>query len=493
MNIAWHHPQSRAVMRAPSLRMTFVNRWAPLARIGIVGAVLCLSSVAGWYTVQLENNAFMILAAVLGAFGLFIGYRLGRYEYGILAIALSAGLMNFFTLPTGRESRIVISLLLAMLLIVFWLLNGWLGRESNVIRPAVLNKPLIAFVGVNVIAYLWSNWMRDPLVFVWSSFPTVQLAALLVNILLPLLALFVSNRIRAVKWLRWLTWSIIGLGALKLASELFHLPTTVLIENGSRGLFSAWVGAMAYGQALFNAELSYRKRGLLLVVLAVAVYYYFILHDDWLSGWLPMAVACVWLTWRRSKGLFVLLVCCGLLYLSFTYQYYFDTLISHELEGGSAERPELWETNLRHLGNHPLFGMGPAGYAIYNMTYNAGDARSTHNNYFDVLSQTGIVGFSIFIWLMLTFLRIGFQTCGATAGQKNFSEAFAQATLAGTFAALVGMMLGDWVLPFAYNQTITGFDNAAYTWMFLGGMVSLYHSTKAEGALAANPPSDAIE
>jgi len=36
------------------------------------------------------------------------------------------------------------------------------------------------------------------------------------------------------------------------------------------------------------------------------------------------------------------------------------------------------------------------------------------------------------------------------------------------------MLLGDWVLPFAYNQTITGFDNAAYTWIFLGAMVSLY-------------------
>jgi len=37
------------------------------------------------------------------------------------------------------------------------------------------------------------------------------------------------------------------------------------------------------------------------------------------------------------------------------------------------------------------------------------------------------------------------------------------------------MMLGDWVLPFAYNQTITGFDNAVFTWIFLGGVAGLYY------------------
>ena len=52
------------------------------------------------------------------------------------------------------------------------------------------------------------------------------------------------------------------------------------------------------------------------------------------------------------------------------------------------------------------------------------------------------------------------------------------------FSAETGkaMMLGDWVLPFAYNQTITGFDNAAFTWVLLGGMVSLHHIQNARPA-----------
>jgi hypothetical protein len=39
------------------------------------------------------------------------------------------------------------------------------------------------------------------------------------------------------------------------------------------------------------------------------------------------------------------------------------------------------------------------------------------------------------------------------------------------------MMLGDWILPFAYNQTITGFDSAIFAWLMMGGMIALHRLT----------------
>ena len=47
----------------------------------------------------------------------------------------------------------------------------------------------------------------------------------------------------------------------------------------------------------------------------------------------------------------------------------------------------------------------------------------------------------------------------------------------------VGMALGDWVLPFVYNQTIAGFDHSAYTWLMLGAFCGLVaqHRFAAEG------------
>ena len=62
---------------------------------------------------------------------------------------------------------------------------------------------------------------------------------------------------------------------------------------------------------------------------------------------------------------------------------------------------------------------------------------------------------------------------------RTFREAFSVAAYAGCFGALASMMLGDWILPFAYNETISGFDHACVTWIFLGCMAALARMDRA--------------
>jgi O-antigen ligase len=460
-----------SILRDPT--RAIAARRLVLLRVGIVAGLLLLGLVMGILIARGRLDPMLLLAGAVGTLGLFAWRRVGRFEHGILAIALAAGLLNFFTLPTGTQSRIVISLLIALALASLWLLEMLVTTKRIALEPSPINKPLLAFVVISVVAYLWSTLLRDPLVFVPDSFPLVQGAALMVNILLPLLALLVFNKIKEVVWLRWLVWIMIGLGVFKLLSIQFNLPTAVMIDNGSRGVFAAWVGAMIYSQALFNEELPLWKRLLLLALLAVWVYWYFIKYVLWFSGWVPLMVACALITLMRSKKLFVVVALIALVYVGINYNFYSQKLYEAKVTQGDLERLDLWQMNLEHVVRHPLFGMGPAGYAVYNMTYHPEDARSTHNNYFDVLAQTGIVGLGAFIWMFIAFIRVGIRSFRALAGRRDFEAAFASATLAGCIGALVSMLLGDWVLPFAYNQTITGFDNAAYTWIFLGAMVSL--------------------
>jgi O-antigen ligase len=103
------------------------------------------------------------------------------------------------------------------------------------------------------------------------------------------------------------------------------------------------------------------------------------------------------------------------------------------------------------------------------MTYHPRDARSTHNNYFDVLAQTGVVGLLAFAALAATAIAVALRARRAVRGRGDMREAFANAALAGLPAAFISMMLGDWVLPFAYNVTIMGFDHAIHTWLVMGG------------------------
>ncbi len=418
----------------------------------------------------------LLIAAAFAPIALLSLRRLGRFEYGLLAILLTAGLVRV-RLPTGTQSEIVFSLIVSLGLVGIWLFQMLVIDKKLSLKPSPINRPVLAFISVAIVAYVWSNLFRDPLVQSWGSFPLVQLAALVVIILLPGVTLLVSNKVEEVKWLKWMVWIFIGLGALSIVTYNLGLPFRDIFNTG--GIFPTWLAALAYGFALFDEDLPLWVRGLLLGLLAAWVHWTFIKGLLWLSGWVPLGVACVVITLKRSKGLFVAAAIGGLIFLGLNFNFFYEKIYLDSEAEGDFERLELWQANIDHVLKHPLFGSGPAGYAVYYMTYHPENARSTHNNFFDMVAQTGVVGFSILLWMLATLVRTGDKTTRILRGRRNFEEAFANATLGGCVGAIFSMMLGDWVLPFAYNQTIVGFDHSVYTWLFLGGMVTLYRITKA--------------
>ena len=42
--------------------------------------------------------------------------------------------------------------------------------------------------------------------------------------------------------------------------------------------------------------------------------------------------------------------------------------------------------------------------------------------------------------------------------------------LAGSF------LFADWLIPFVYNITITGFSHSVYSWILLGSVLGIYHN-----------------
>ena len=419
----------------------------------------------------------LLLGAACGVVVLLAWYKFGKFEHGMLALALSGATLNFISIGTGTESRVVMSLVIFLVLMGVWLTNAFLNRLP-LFRASPINVPIYLFIVINLISYGWFFVMRDPLLEdmlrAWPRFVLAQAAGLGMNILLPLLCLIVVSTIREEKWLRGLVGIMVFLAGMNAASKLLNLPIEPLLRNGSRGLFVMWGGTFVYAQLLFNRELGLTSKATLAVILAGILYYYGIRETLWLSGWFPLAVAIAVMTWFRSKKLFALLTVMALIYLALNFKEVYGNIVQSNVDEGGLGRLDIWKLNLGHVANHWLFGMGPAGYAPYNIYYHPTEARSTHNNYFDVLAQTGVVGSVVFIWLLLRLLNIGFVTRAALANQGNFKEMLANATLGGLVGTLVGMALGDWVLPFAFNQTIAGFDNALYTWLFLGCMVSLY-------------------
>ena len=123
---------------------------------------------------------------------------------------------------------------------------------------------------------------------------------------------------------------------------------------------------------------------------------------------------------------------------------------------------------------NPILGLGFANYYWYTPLYPIrGYAVSfnSHNNYVDIIAETGVVGL---VCLLLFFWQVGWLGWRL---RKQAPSGFAQAYVYGALGGLAGMvvtgMFGDWVLPFFYNIGLNGFRSSMLGWLFLGGLVSI--------------------
>jgi O-antigen ligase len=126
----------------------------------------------------------------------------------------------------------------------------------------------------------------------------------------------------------------------------------------------------------------------------------------------------------------------------------------------------------------PIWGLGFANYYWYTPLFPIrGYAVSfnSHNNYVDIVAQTGLVGLVCVLW----FFGEAGTLCSRLRDQvpTGFARAFVYGAMGGLAGTIVLAMLGDWVLPFVYNIGLFGFRTSILAWLFLGGLVSLEQMT----------------
>lgn len=456
----------------------FMHRSIPLSntvllRLAVLVGLVVLLLAVGFVTSRVPPELVLIAVAAPPV----VLLSTNRLEYGVLAIIFTAAFVRF-SLPTGTQSRIVASLLITAIFIVLWLARMLVVKKRLYLKPSSTNVPLLAFLLTTVISYVWSNAFRDPLVVVWSTWPVVQLGGMAVIILLPGAFLLTFNTISEIRWLKLLTWLMILIGALALGAYFLQVKLSFL---NTGGLFSLWFVSLTYSQALFNKRLPLWLRLILLGLSGTWIYVYFVTRVTWLSGWLPPLVALGVISFLKSKRLFLVFLLLVAVYVGLNWNYYTGTVLASESEESGRTRLAAWQHNWRVTGQHILFGVGPAGYAAYYMSYFPSEAMATHSNYIDILSQTGIVGLFFCLWFFLALGWTGYKLCMRLRKTGDFREGLANATLAGWAGCMIAMGLGDWLFPFVYTQTIAGFDYAVYSWVLLGGIEVLNNVRQEKG------------
>jgi O-antigen ligase len=431
----------------------------------VIGA-LGLAALVG--SGRLGSNPVFVPFLLVAAVGFFVAAS--RLELGVAMLPM-VGAFVPFSVGTGTQTALVAAFLFAGLLIALWIVRAVMARNLTLIASPI-NAPALALMAVWVLAYLYSNAVRPPLVQVWATFPMAQIGGLALVVVSAGVMLLAANAGRQMALIRLSTWGIIGAGCLGVVVFYFHLDHLVPFLN-TGGLFTMWVVALAYSQALFNERLPWWAR-VGLVGLAVAyVVKAMIFQTFWFSGWAPSLVALAAITLFRSRLIFfIMLLGAGLVFLVGHEQIYQAVVVSAQ-DKGDMTRLDIWQQQLSLIQQYPVLGTGPAGYAVYNVNLfaNSQFSMSTHSNYLDVLAQTGVVGVIVFAWLLLAILVVGLRAC--LRWRSGFAGGYAVGAFGGFCGVLFSMGLGDWLIPFVYNGTIAAFRHTEHSWVFLGFLATL--------------------
>lgn len=427
-----------------------------------VGLGILLAPMMG--VLVLTSRGRWLALGMLGALAFPALLALSRYTVEII---LFASLFVPFTLSTGSQSPIVASLLLTALFGGVWLLRLVFERERWPKTPAVV--PLLGFMATAVISFFWGEIWRDPMIPPWFLF-RARLGGLGVMLLSPLALWLAAAYLRHPRQVDRLVGMFLAAGALGAIQIVAGRPLFPFLNTG--GLFPMWLFSFGAALLLFRPLPNGWRLGIAMM-LGIWGWYVLVPGISWISGWLPPIVALLVVVWLRSRRLFALAsgVLLGLaaLYWGPLQFWVFD----YNYQTSGTTRLEAWARNWQVTREHLLFGTGPAGYAAYYMTYFPDQAMATHNNYLDVLAQTGLIGMGFFLWFLAALGREIFQIWRWVHASDGQARSLVAGLVGGFAGLLVAMGLGDWFLPFPYTQTIAGYRYTVWGWLFAGAAVAM--------------------
>ena len=445
-----------------------------LLRLAVIAGVL----LASLYFGRRPSTRFILLPLA----GIVVLTFLRWPFVGLFAL-LTGALLIPFGLGTGTQTDLNIVILLLPVLIGLWFLDMLVIQRSITLRPMRVVLPLLLLCLVALLAFLMGQlpW--------FDAIPKAPLRAQLGGLALFWLSagafLLVAHQIHDIRWLKWLTWIFIALGGLYILGRLIPVygsAITNLFSHGATGsLFWIWLVALSLSQAIFNKKLDHRLR-ILLVLLVIGAFYVSLFQARaWASGWLPplIAILSIFILWKPRLGIVTSLIC--VVFFLLNYQNLIASVLSLE-EYSYITRLSAWEIVIDLIKVNPVLGLGPANYYFYTPLYSLMGyfvSFNSHNQYIDLIAQTGLIGFFCFAWFIWQVGKLGLSL--RKTASEGFPRAYVYGALGGLAGTLAAGMLADWIIPFVYNIGFTGFRASVLGWIFLGGLVAL-------GQIINDPP-----
>jgi hypothetical protein len=437
--------------------------WQPWLRLALIMGVLSASAVLGYRLSP--NRSILLLAFAAALAGSLILMRWPPLGLLILAVV---GMVVRFIGPGGVNASVA----LAGLMLVLWLLDMIVRERQIKLVSSRTVLPLLVLVVAALLSFISGQ-------FAWFDFAQnapldAQLGGLGIFVFSVAIFLLVANQVHDLRWLQAMTWLFLAFGTIFIAgraspSVIGQMTSKLFTSGVFGGVFYAWFPALALGQALFNRKLHPGWRLFLIGLVLATIYASYIRNYTWKSGWMPSFAAIGVLIWLYSWRAGLLLT----LLASIPAWSLVPDLLASDAYSVST-RFDAWLIMGEIIKVNPLLGLGFGNYYWYTPLFRIRGWEVTfnsHNNYVDIVAQTGLVGLLCFLWFFWEAGRLAWQLRNRVP--EGFAQAYVNSALAGVVATIVSAMLGDWVLPFVYNIGLQGFRTGLLAWLFLGGLVVL--------------------
>jgi len=301
---------------------------------------------------------------------------------------------------------------------------------------------------------------------------SAQVGGFAIYLLLPLTMLITPNLIKDLYWLKIIFWTFVGLSMIYAIGRSLGLSfADRLFQHGytANSMLWTWLVVLIASQIIYNHELTWRIRAMLVVLVAIALYVALVLANEWKSGWVPAAVGVAVLIGLRFRKLTVFAIPFALIVGIYLAQ---DLISTDEYSWGT--RVDAWLVVLDISRTSPLFGLGFANYYWYAQVFSIRGysiSFNSHSQFVDIVAQTGIAGLVVFFWILFEVARQAWGVSNRTT--DGFVRGYSYGVLAGVFGSLMAAFLVDWVLPFAYNIGLDGIRASILPWIFFGGLISI--------------------
>ena len=468
---------ARGILSLRSAQTDPWRSWTRLVRLAIpVGVLLSSVALAIFLPPNLIPMLLILFAGIAGALGLVKWPGVG------FIIIILGGMI----VPDVGPKNINLPIVMVAVLFILWVMEMVVRQKKVRIVASGTLLPLIVFLIVSLIAFGFGqfSWFR----FTQNAPIDAQVGGLAVFVLSIIAFILVANQIKDLVWLKAVTWSFIAVGSLYVITRtvpgLLFISQTLYQPNSIGGVFWAWFPALAFSQMLINRDLHPAWRVFLGAMVLGGLYVGIGQAYGWKSGWIPQLVGIITVvtvySWRW-----------GMLFgLVGTYPAWLviaEALASDDYS--VSTRLDAWIILKEIVKVNPLLGLGFANYYWYTPLFPIRGFAvrfNSHNNFVDIIAQTGLIGLGCFLWFLFAVGALGMRLRDRVP--QGFARAYLYGALGGLVATAAAGMLGDWVLSFVYNIGLSGVRTGILAWIFLGGLVvleNLYRQHETAVASAA--------